>query len=82
MLQAAPFTLSMPRAAAKRLVRRAGGMNEERVSHRTDVVVVGEQSPPWKADNKGQKLLDLECERDLGHPIALINERRFLALVG
>ncbi len=73
-------TLSMPRAAAKRLLRRAGGVGEDRVSHRTDIVVVGEQSPHWKAEKKGQKLLDLEYERELGHPIALINERRFLTL--
>jgi len=50
------------------------------VSHRTDIVVVGDQSPHWKAEKKGQKLLDVDYERELGHPIALINERRFLAL--
>ena len=38
-------TLGVPRAAAKRLVRRAGGIAEDRVIHRTDVVVVGDQSP-------------------------------------
>jgi NAD-dependent DNA ligase len=75
-------SLSMPRAKAKRLVRRAGGIPEDRVSHRTDVVVVGGQSPHWKAEKKGQKLLDVEYEREIGHPIALINERRFLALTG
>jgi hypothetical protein len=72
--------MAMPRAEAKRLVRRAGGTAEDRVSHRTDVVVVGEQSPHWKAEKKGQKLLDVEYEREVGHPIALINERHFLAL--
>jgi len=75
-------TLAIARAKAKRLVRRAGGTVEDRVNHRTDVVVVGEQSPHWKAEKKGQKLLDVEYERELGHPIALINERRFLALTG
>jgi hypothetical protein len=72
--------LSIPRAGAKRLVRRAGGIPEDRVSHHTDIVVVGGQSPNWKAEKKGQKLLDVDYERGLGHPIALINERRFLAL--
>lgn len=72
--------LAIPRADAKRLVRRAGGKVEDRVSHRTDVVVVGGQSPHWKAEDKGQKLLDVEYELGLGHAIALINERRFLAL--
>lgn len=75
-------TMAMPRAMAKRLVRRAGGTVEDRVGHRTDVVVIGEQSPHWKAEKKGQKLLDVEYERELGHPIALINERRFMALTG
>lgn len=60
----------MPRAAAKRLVRRTGGIVEDRVSHRTDVVVIGERSPHWKAEQKGQKLLDVEYERELGHSIA------------
>ena len=72
--------LAIPRAQAWRLVRRAGGTAENRVSHRTDIVVVGDQSPHWKAEKKGQKLLDVDYERELGHPIALINERRFLAL--
>lgn len=73
-------TMAIPRAAAKRLVRRAGGTAEDRVSHRTDIVVIGERSPHWKAEKKGQKLLDVEYERELGHPIALISERRFMAL--
>ncbi|MBZ5603970.1 MAG: protein kinase [Acidobacteriia bacterium] len=73
-------TLAISRTAAKRLARRAGATVEDRVSHRSDIVVVGDQSPHWKADKKGQKLLDVEYERDLGHAIALINERRFLTL--
>ena len=72
--------LAMPRAKAWRLVRRAGGTPEDRVSRHTDVVVVGGQSPHWKAEKKGQKLLDVDYEREHGHPVALINERRFLAL--
>jgi hypothetical protein len=75
-------SLAVPRAEAKRLVRRSGGKVEDRVSHRTDVVVVGQQSPHWKAEKKGQKLLDVEYERGLGHAVALINERRFLVLAG
>lgn len=49
-----------PRAGARRVVRRAGGTAEDRVSHRTDIVVVGGQSPHWKAEKKGQKLLDAD----------------------
>lgn len=72
--------LAIPRAEAQRLARRAGAAIENGVGHRTDVVVVGEQSPHWKAETKGQKLLDVEYERSLGHVIALIDERRFFAL--
>lgn len=73
-------SLSMPRADARRLLRRAGGIPEDQVNHGTDIVVVGGQSPHWKAEKKGQKLLDVDYERGLGHLIALIDEKRFLAL--
>jgi eukaryotic-like serine/threonine-protein kinase len=72
--------LTIPRATAQRLVKRAGGIVEKSVSHRTDVVVTGGQSPHWKAEKKGQKLLDVDHERELGHPIAIITERRFQTL--
>jgi serine/threonine protein kinase len=75
-------SLSLPRAEAKRILRRAGGIPEAQVSHSTDIVVVGGQSPNWKAEKKGQKLLDVDYERGLGHIIALIDEKRFLALAG
>ena len=73
--------LSLPRANAKKLARKAGAMVEDKVSHRTDVVVVGDQSPHWKAEEKGQKLLDVDHEAERGHEIALMSESRFLALV-
>jgi hypothetical protein len=71
----------MSRAAAKPLLRRAGGIAEDRVNHSTGIVVVGDQSPDWKAGRKGQMPLDVEYEREQGHSIAQINERRFLAPV-
>lgn len=74
--------LSMRRAAAQKLARKAGAMVEARVSHLTDIVVVGDQSPHWKAEEKGQKLLDVDHEAERGHHIALVKESRFLALVG
>jgi eukaryotic-like serine/threonine-protein kinase len=74
--------LSMRRAAAQELARRAGAIVESRVSHLTDIVVVGDQSPHWKAEEKGQKLLDVDREAELGHAIALVKESRFLALAG
>jgi len=70
------------RAEAKRLLKRAGGIVENGVGRTTDVVVVGEQSPHWKAEKKGQKLLDVDHEREQGHLIAVIKERKFLAMVG
>jgi eukaryotic-like serine/threonine-protein kinase len=74
--------LSMRRAAAQELARRAGAIVESRVSHLTDIAVVGDQSPHWKAEEKGQKLLDVDREAELGHAITLVKESRFLALAG
>ncbi len=74
--------LSMRRAAAQKLARKAGAIVEARVNHLTDIVVVGDQSPHWKAEEKGQKLLDVDHEAERGHNIALVKESRFLALVG
>ena len=51
------------------------------MSHVTDIVVVGDQLPHWKAEEKGQKLLDVDHEAERGHHIALVKESRFLALV-
>jgi len=74
--------LSLLRADARKLARKAGAIVEGRVSHRTDVLIVGDQSPHWKAEEKGQKLLDVDHEAERGHKIALLTEARFLTLVG
>jgi NAD-dependent DNA ligase len=78
------FTGSMDilRAKANRLVKKAGGTVENNISRATDIVVVGQHSPNWKADKKGRKLLDVDRERELGHDIVVISERRFRNLVG
>ncbi len=73
--------LSLLRAEAKKLARKAGAIVEDRVSHATDILVVGDQSPHWKAEQKGQKLLDADHEAERGHKIALLKEARFLTLV-
>ena len=73
--------LSIARANAKKLARKAGATIEDRVSHTTDILVVGDQSPHWKAEKKGQKLLDVDREAERGHKIALLTEARFLNLV-
>jgi serine/threonine protein kinase len=67
--------------AAHLLVKRAGGISQAKVSRTTDILVVGEQSPNWKAEKKGQKLLDLDHERERGHRIAVITEKRFQKLI-
>jgi serine/threonine protein kinase len=74
--------LSIRRAAAQQLARKAGAIVEARVSHLSDIVVVGDQSPHWKAEEKGQKLLDVDHEAERGHHIAIVRESRFLTLVG
>ena len=73
--------LSISRAEARKLARKAGALVESQVSQATDCVVVGRQSPNWKAEAKGQKLLDVDREAERGHRIALLTESRFLALV-
>jgi len=73
--------LAILRKDAKSLVTKGGGVVENQVSHRTDVVVVGEQSRHWKAEKKGQKLLDVDHELELGHRIAVITESRFRKLL-
>lgn len=75
-------TLSIRRGVAQKLARKAGATVESRVSHSTDIVVLGDQSPHWIAEKKGQKLLDVDHEAERGHRIALVKESRFLALVG
>lgn len=74
--------LGISRAKATRMVKEAGGIVQKDVRHSTDVIVVGQDSPFWKADKKGQKLLDIDFERERDHQIAFLKERRFMRLVG
>ena len=73
--------LKMLRKKAGILVKRAGGISQARVTRTTDILVVGEESPHWKAEKKGQKLLDLDHEGEQGHRIAIITEKRFQHLI-
>jgi serine/threonine protein kinase len=73
--------LTMERKKAVRLMKKAGGIWQAKVSGTTDILVVGEQSANWKAEEKGQKLLDLDHEREQGHLIAVITEKRFQNLI-
>jgi serine/threonine protein kinase len=74
--------LKMLREKANLLVKRAGGISQAKISRTTDILVVGGQSPHWKAEKKGQKLLDLDHEQEHGHRIAVITEKRFQKLIG
>jgi serine/threonine protein kinase len=74
--------LKMLRKKAAYLLKRAGGIWQSNISRTTDILVVGEQSPHWKAEKKGQKLLDLDHERERGHEIKVITEKRFQNLIG
>ena len=74
--------LSIPRSAARKLARKAGAIVQSHVGRLTDIVVIGSQSPHWKADEKGQKLLDADHEAERGHRIARLTESRFLKLAG
>jgi serine/threonine protein kinase len=74
--------LKMLRKKAAHLLKRSGGIWQSNVSRTTDILVVGEQSPHWKAEKKGQKLLDLDHERERGHEIKVITEKRFQNLIG
>jgi serine/threonine protein kinase len=73
--------LTMERKKAASLMKKAGGIWQSKVSGTTDILVVGEQSANWKAEEKGQKLLDLDHEREQGHRIAVISEKRFQNLI-
>jgi serine/threonine-protein kinase len=74
--------LAVARTEAARLVKQAGGRVKARVGSDTDVVVLGSRSPVWKAEDKGQKLLDVDREGESGHHVVVITEQRFRLLIG
>ena len=69
--------LSISRREASRLALSAGAVVRPKVGGDTDVVVVGSAAPDWKAEAKGQKLLDVDREAERGHIISVINQRSF-----
>jgi len=74
--------MDIKRSEARKLVEQCGGICQDRVSQATDVVVVGDQgAAAWIAEQKGNKLLDVDREWARGHRIAVLGERRFLKLV-
>jgi NAD-dependent DNA ligase len=73
--------LTLPRFDAEVLVRQAGGSVADDVSERVDVLVQGGRSPHYHNGHKGEKLCKAEKLIRRGHPITILNEREFLALV-
>jgi DNA polymerase-3 subunit epsilon len=71
-------TLSIPRARAMALARRAGATVSSAVNAATTVVVRGKPSKDYGAGSKGRKLLEYERLRAEGYRIRLINEATFL----
>lgn len=55
---------------------------QAKVTSQTVIIVQGATAKGWEADLKGQKLLDVNRERERGHDICVIGEREFLMLVG
>jgi serine/threonine-protein kinase len=71
------------RAQARLSLKTAGGIPQASVGHRTDILVKGDlSSPHYKAVRKGQKLLDVEREREAGHEVVVLPEDRFWRLCG
>lgn len=75
-------TLSLPRARATKLARKAGASVAGSVTAATTVVVLGRPSAGYGAGSKGRKLLEYERLRAAGHRIRLINEATFLRIAG
>jgi len=72
--------LTMTRREASSVAKRSGARVHTKITSHTDIVVQGTKAKLWKADVKGQKLLDVDRELERGHDICVINEREFLAL--
>ena len=70
--------LSMPRARAAALARRAGATVNSSVTSATTVLVLGKPSKDYGAGSKGRKLLEYERLCAEGYRIRLVNEATFL----
>jgi serine/threonine protein kinase len=71
------------RERAKGALKKAGGIPQGKVGHLTDILVKGERSSPlYKADEIGQKLLDVQREAEVGHQVIVLSEDDFWRLCG
>jgi serine/threonine-protein kinase len=69
------------RRQAKLALRKAGGIPQAKVGSQTDIVVKGDlSSPRYMAVEMGQKLLDVQREREAGHKVDVLAEDRFWQL--
>lgn len=75
---AGPFLFGT-RAACERLVAGAGATLCDRVSTQVQCLVVGARVPPaWSAEPYGHEIQEALALRELGHPLAIVSERRLL----
>jgi serine/threonine protein kinase len=71
---------SRPRMELEKIARRAGATLQRKVSHKTDVLVVGGDAPLWAAGAEGgKKILAALEQQDRGSPIRFISDSEFLA---
>jgi hypothetical protein len=67
------------RAACERLVLSAGATLAERVSTKSRYLVIGMRgAPSWPSAPYGEDIQEAIALRSLGHPIAIVSERRLL----
>jgi NAD-dependent DNA ligase len=71
------------RAAVERASLKAGAMAVDRVTSRTDILVIGTRvSPSWRHTSYGAKI-ERACElQEKGHSIEIVSERRWLQAIG
>jgi serine/threonine protein kinase len=74
--------LPMARPKAAALARKAGGIVQREVNGATTLVVAGQPNPLQIGQRYGKKLFDVQRRIRRGQRIAIINTRRFAALVG
>ncbi len=75
--------LSRRRSEAVRAARRAGAVVHSAPSARTTVVVRGRPNPLQAAGkDAGLKLMEIKRQREKGHKITLLDEKRFWRLAG
>ena len=74
---------SMTHESAHQLAEQHGGVATQSVSHKTTLLVIGEEGWPIEVDGKqSQKLVQVEEWNSAGESIRIINESEWLSLIG